>query len=244
MLKTADIAGMIDHALLRPDITKQQVADGCAIARQCGCAAVCVRPCDVHTAIQELEGSDVNVGSVVGFPHGGNPTGVKVLEAEMCIAYGCRELDMVLNIGRMKSGEYDQVEHDIRAVCDFAHNKDVIVKVIFENAYLTDDEIAMAAQISERSGADYIKTATGFAAHGALLKDLRIMRANCSERVKIKAAGGIRTLNDVLTALGAGCSRIGASATQAIVAEAMKAEQEGTLCIPKELTGLKLTSQY
>ena len=240
MLRAQDIAKMIDHALLRPDMTAEEVRAGCQIARQYECRTVCIKPCDVAIAVEELAESDVSVSTVIGFPHGSNLTAVKVLESEMAILQGCKELDMVLNIGRLVGGDYDYVEHDIRTVCETAHKRGAIVKVIFENAYLSADQIAQAAQIAEQAGADYIKTSTGFGPHGALLEDLRIMKGNVSDKVKLKAAGGVRTLDDALAALAAGCTRIGASATAKIVDEARRLESEGRLEIPAEPTGLAI----
>jgi deoxyribose-phosphate aldolase len=226
------IAKMIDHSLLRPDMTRQEVEDGCRLAMEYECATVCVKPCDVEVAMKILRGTDVLVTTVVGFPHGSNLTQVKVLEAELAINQGCKEIDMVLNYGRLKSGDPDLVKEDVRRVCEYAHSKGVIVKVIFENANLTDDEKISACKICEEAGADFIKTSTGYASSGATIHDLVLMRKNCSDKVRIKAAGGVRTLDAALMVRAVGTERFGATATKAIVNEAKTRETAGTLCIP------------
>jgi len=235
-----DIAKMIDHSLLRPDMTKQEVIDGCLLAKEYDCATVCVKPCDVDVAMDILKDTDVLVTTVIGFPHGGNLTDAKVLESELAIGQGCKELDMVLNYGRLKSGDYDLVENDVRAVCDAAHQKGVIVKVILENFCLTDDEKVKACQICESAGADFVKTSTGYAAGGATIHDLKLMRSTCSDKVRIKAAGGVRTLDAALSVRAVGGVRFGATATKVIVEDARKREKEGTLKLPDEVHELTL----
>jgi len=235
---STDIAKMIDHSLLRPDMTRQEVIEGCLLAKEYGCASVCVKPCDVELAMEILNDTDVPVTTVIGFPHGSSLTEVKVMEAEIAIRQGCRELDMVLNYGRLKSGDYDFVETDIRAVCDVSHRSNVIVKVIFENFCLTDDEKVIACQICERAGADFVKTSTGFAGGGATLSDLKLMRLNCSDKVRIKAAGGVRTLDGALAVRSVGCVRLGATATKKIIDEARLREKDGNLKIPEDIQEL------
>lgn len=230
-----DIAKMIDHSLLKPELTMEQIAEGCRLARQYGCASVCVRPGDVELAKGILEGSDVLLTTVIGFPHGSNLTQVKVLEAKIACEQGCREIDMVLNIGRLKSHDYDYVQNDIKAVCDEAHAYGVIVKVILENAYLTDEEKIMACRLCAQAGADFVKTSTGCAPGGATVHDLTLMRQNTPDTMRIKAAGGVRTLDAALMVRKAGGSRFGATATKAICDEAAKREREGTLELPAEL---------
>jgi len=237
-----EISKMIDHSLLKPDMTRQEVEKGCLVAKEYDCATVCVKPCDVAVAKEVLRGSGVLVTTVVGFPHGHHLTEIKVREAEIAVAQGCEELDLVLNIGRLKSGDLDLVEGDIRAVCDVAHPKGVIVKVILENAYLTDDEKKTACELCERAGADFVKTSTGYAKSGATIHDLRLMRGACSEKVRIKAAGGVRTLDGALAVRAVGCTRFGATATQKIVEEARQREKDGTLKIPDSVQ--ELSSGY
>jgi deoxyribose-phosphate aldolase len=164
---------------------------------------------------------------VVGFPHGSNLTEIKVAEALKAMEDGALELDMVLNIGQLRSGKHDFVRDDIKAVCDAAHARGVKVKVIFENAYLTDEEKVIACQLSEAAGADWVKTSTGFAPSGATLDDLRLMRANVSEKVQVKAAGGVRTLSALLDVTDAGVTRCGATAT-ATMLDDFKRMKEGT----------------
>jgi deoxyribose-phosphate aldolase len=230
-----DIAKMIDHSLLKPQMTRREVEEGCALAKEYDCASVCVKPCDVETAYGILKGSDVIVSTVIGFPHGSHLTEVKVTEAEIAIDQGCKELDMVLNIGRLKSGEYDYVEKDIKAVCDVARRRGVKVKVIFENYYLTDEEKIKACGIAERAGASWVKTSTGYADGGATIHDLKLMRANCSPCVQVKAAGGVRTLDAALAVRAVGGTRFGATATKKILDEARQREADGTLRLPDEV---------
>lgn len=237
-LTTRDIAKMIDHSLLRPQLTREQVIEGCRLAKEYDVASVCVKPCDVEVAMQELRGTDVLVTTVIGFPHGAHKTETKVYEAELAIKEGCVELDMVLNIGRLLSREFDYVEKDIKAVVDVAHRHGVIVKVILENCYLTDELKEIACKICERAGADFVKTSTGFGTGGATIADLKLMRRTCSSKVRVKAAGGVRTLDAALSVRAAGAVRFGATATKAILDEAKKREAAGTLeelDEPKEL---------
>jgi deoxyribose-phosphate aldolase len=228
-LTSRDIAQMIDHSLLRPELTKEQVIEGCRLAKEYSVASVCVKPCDVALAREELTGSDVINTTVIGFPHGASKTSVKVFEAEEALNDGAVELDMVLNIGRLLSGELSYVEQDIKAVVEVAHAKGAIVKVILENYYLTDDLKVTACRICEGAGADFVKTSTGFAGGGATIEDLKLMRLTCSPHVRIKAAGGVRTLDKALEVRSVGVVRFGATATKAIVDEAVKREKEGTL---------------
>ena len=237
-----EIAKMIDHSLLKPEMTRQDVEEGCRLAKEYGCASVCVKPCDVVTAAEILKGSDVLVSTVIGFPHGHHLTEIKLMEADKAIDQGCVELDFVLNIGRFKSGEYDFVEEELRKVCEASHKRGAIVKVILENAYLTDEEKRKACEISERAGADFVKTSTGYAKTGATIHDLKIMRETCSAKVRVKAAGGVRTLDSALAARAVGCARFGATATKPIMEEAFKREKEGTLRLPDSVE--ELTSGY
>jgi deoxyribose-phosphate aldolase len=229
MLKATDIANMIDHSLLKPQLTTQDVIEGCAIAKKYKVASVCVKPCDIVTTKKELEGTDVLVTTVIGFPHGAHTTATKVFEAGEAIKDGAVELDMVLNIGRLLSGDLDYIEQDIRAVVNLAHAKNTVVKVILENCYLTDEQKVKACQIAEQAGADFVKTSTGFGTSGATLEDLALMRKTCSSKVRIKAAGGVRTLDSAIDVRKVGTDRFGATATIAIMEEAYRREKEGTL---------------
>ena len=213
------LAKVIDHSLLRPDLTENDVVAGCALAHLYHVATVCVKPCHVKLAVEMLEESDVIVSTVVGFPHGSNLTVIKVAEAEMAIGDGARELDLVLNIGQLRSGRYEYVKEDIKAVCDVAHARGAKVKVILENAYLTDEEKVIACRLCEEAGADWVKTSTGFAPGGATLADLRLMRQTVSDKIQVKAAGGVRTLDAILPVIDIGCTRVGATATTTILDE-------------------------
>jgi len=216
-LTERDIAKMIDHSLLRPELDDAFIEAGCALAAKYDVASVCCRPADVVRAASLLRGTDVHVGATIGFPHGNHATESKVFEARRALADGATELDMVLQIGALKSGRDADVEADIRAVVEVAHVAGAIVKVIFENAYLTDDEKIRACRCSEAAGADFVKTSTGFAPGGATHDDLRLMRANTSPHIRVKAAGGVRTLDALLAVRELGVSRIGATATESII---------------------------
>lgn len=220
------LANVIDHSLLRPELTEADVIAGCELAARYHVATVCVKPCHVTLAKEQLKDSDVIVSTVVGFPHGSNLTEIKVAEAEKAMDEGALELDMVLNIGQLRSGKNDFVREDIKAVCDAANPRGVKVKVIFENSYLTDEEKITACKLSETAGADWVKTSTGFASGGATLEDLRLMRANVSEKVSVKAAGGVRTLPALLDVIDAGANRCGATATATIL-DNFKAQLKG-----------------
>ena len=206
-----DLAAMIDHSLLKPELTTKEIVDGCGLADLYRVVSVCVRPCDVSLAAGELADSDVVVGTVVGFPHGDVATATKVFEARRALDDGAVELDMVLNIGWLRGGELDRVEADIRAVVEVSG--DALVKVIFENHFLDDHQIVAACKVSEAAGANFVKTSTGYAPTGATLSDLRLMRASVSPAVQVKAAAGVRTLDDLLAVREAGANRSGATQT-------------------------------
>ena len=213
------LAKVIDHSLLRPELTAQDTIAGCKLADEYHVATVCVKPCYVKLAAEMLKNSDVRVTTVIGFPHGSSVTAIKVAEAAQAIKDGAVELDMVQNIGELRSGHEEYVYEDIKAVCDLAHSQGVKVKVILENAYLTDEQKVRACQLAERAGADWVKTSTGYAPTGATIEDIRLMRKSVSERVQVKAAGGVRTLDALLAAIDAGITRCGATATKVILDE-------------------------
>lgn len=217
MVTYDEIAGMIDHSLLNPILTDKDIEDGCRTADACRVASVCVRPCDVRLAAGILKTSPVRVTTVIGFPHGTTTTAAKVHEAEEAIANGAVELDVVLNIGKLKSHDYDFVHADLAAVTGAAHARGVIVKVIFENCYLDDEEKIAACRIANDVGVDYVKTSTGFGTGGAEDRDLKLMREHTLPSIQLKAAGGIRTLERVIEVRKLGCSRIGATATVGIL---------------------------
>ena len=223
------LAKTIDHSLLRPELTESDVIAGCQLAHRYHVASVCVKPCHVQLAVEQLKDSDVAVGTVVGFPHGSQTTAVKVYEAREAIANGAVELDMVMNIGEFRSGHFDFVRADIRAVVEAARDEQrnrglekILVKVILENAYLTDEQKAQACRLVEEAGADFVKTSTGFAPSGATLEDLRLMRASVSPHIQVKAAGGVRTLDALLDVIDTGTTRVGATVTAAILDEFKK----------------------
>jgi deoxyribose-phosphate aldolase len=209
----ADLAKMIDHSLLKPNMTDTDIKEGCAIAKKYDVASVCVRPSDVLYAAQLLKGTTVAVSTVIGFPHGTTTTLSKVTEAQEAINNGCVELDMVLNIGKLRSGEFEYVKREIAAVVNVAHAASVKVKVIFENCYLTKEEIKKATLICNEMNADWVKTSTGYGTSGALDEDLNIMRENMKPGVQLKAAGGVRTLERLIEVKELGCTRAGATAT-------------------------------
>jgi deoxyribose-phosphate aldolase len=209
------LAGTIDHSLLKPMLTTDDVVGGCKLAADYEVVSVCVRPADVPLAAAELDGTGVAVGTVISFPHGDSATSIKVAEAEQAMADGAVELDMVLNIGWLLSGRDEEVRADIAAVVEASGAS--LVKVIFENAYLTNEQKITACHLSESAGADYVKTSTGYAPTGATIEDLRLMRENVGPSVKIKAAHGVRTLDALLAVIEAGADRCGATATAAIL---------------------------
>lgn len=217
-LTREQLAKTIDHSLLRPELSDEEVQAGVELAERHHVASVCVKPYHVRLAAELLVGSDVRVGTVVGFPHGCQTTAVKAFEAREAVADGAVELDMVINIGKLRSGDDDYVREDIRAVVEAAGER-AIVKVILENAYLTEEEKVRACRLAEEAGAAFVKTSTGFAPSGYSLADLRLMRASVSPHVQIKAAHGLRTLDAVLEAIQAGATRVGATATEHILRE-------------------------
>ncbi|MCJ7811943.1 deoxyribose-phosphate aldolase [bacterium] len=212
-----EIAQMMDHSLLRPELTEDDIKKGCEIAKKYQVASVCCSPFSVSLVKKYLEGSSVKVTTVVGFPFGYSKTETKIFETEQAIDDGAVEVDMVLNISKLKSLDFEYVKNDIKEVVDAAHKRNVLVKVILENYYLTDELKKKACTICDEVGADWVKTSTGFAAGGATLEDLHLMRKAVSDKVQIKAAGGIRDLDMAVQVKEAGCSRFGATATVQIL---------------------------
>ena len=221
-----DIAKMIDHSLLKPEMTADDIRKGCEVAKKYGVATVCCSPWALPLVAMLLKGTDIKSTTVIGFPHGYNKTETKVFEAEQAIKDGALELDMVLNICKLKSGDFDYVRNDIKAVVDTAHKNKVFVKVIFENFYLTDELKKIACRLCEDAGADWVKTSTGFAGGGATIEDLKLMRKAVSKKVQVKAAGGVRDLDMALKVREVGCTRFGATATAAIMEECFKRRQK------------------
>jgi deoxyribose-phosphate aldolase len=211
------MAKTIDHSLLRPELDDAFIIDGCELAARYDVASVCVRPVDVVRAAGLLAGTDVAVGTVIGFPHGSSTTATKAFEARRALDDGAIELDMVIDIGALRSGRDGDVEADIRAVVEVAHGRGAIVKVILENAYLNDDEKVRGCRLTEAAGAEFVKTSTGFAPTGATHEDLALMRRSVSPHVQVKAAGGVRTLDALLAVMDLGVTRVGATATSTIL---------------------------
>jgi deoxyribose-phosphate aldolase len=254
-----ELAKMIDHSLLHPTMTDRELEEGCRVAAEYDVASVCIKPYYVKRAAELLKGTTVKVGAVVGFPHGGSTTEVKRYETEMACRDGATEIDMVINIGKALGGDWAFVENDIKTVCEEAHQRGARVKVIFENDYLSqggaglggDDFKRKLCQICERAGADWVKTSTGYGFVkgpdgrygylGATEADLRLMRASVSDKVQVKAAGGVRDLDALIQVRDLGVSRCGASATVAMLDEYKKraaAEKAGTAAGPGGKTSL------
>ena len=213
------LAGMIDHTNLRPEATREQINRLCDEARELGFAAVVVNPCYVTLAHSRLEESKVKVATVVGFPLGATLTSVKRFEAEEALQLGAGEIDMVLNIGALKSGERDLVLSDIHSAAEATHAHGGLLKVILETGLLTDDEKKMACEISVEAKADFVKTSTGFLGGGATVADVALMRRIVGTAVGVKASGGIRTADDAKAMIAAGANRIGTSSGVSIIRE-------------------------
>jgi len=213
------IAGMIDHSLLNPTLTDEELEAGCLLARRLKVVSVCVKPYFVSRAVGLLYGSGVRVGTTIGFPHGGHTTAAKRQEARDACENGAVELDMVVNIGMVLSEDWEYVEDDIKAVLEVAREHSAILKVIFENCYLEDRHKIKLCQICSELGVDFVKTSTGYGSGGATDEDIVLMRKHCPPSVQVKAAGGIRSLERALRVRALGCTRIGATATEKILAE-------------------------
>lgn len=222
------MAARIDHAILKPELTRADVAAELGIARRWGVFSVCVRPSDVAYSVSALAGSGVLSGTVIGFPHGTTTTAAKVAESVQAIEDGARELDMVLHIGRLRSGDTAYVEQDIRAVVEIAREHDALVKVILETVFLSDAQIVAGSQAAERAGAAFVKTSTGFAGGGATMHDLALMRSAVSGGMRIKASGGVRGLDTVLEMLAIGVDRFGTSATATILGDVERLAATGS----------------
>ena len=210
-LKKKQLAKMIDHTLLKPYAMRKDIVRICDEAKKYSFAAVCIHPIHVHLASELLRGSGVKVDTVIGFPLGANTPKAKAYEAELAIADGAEELDMVINIGALKSGDFHLVRKDIVAVLTTARKGNATLKVIIEACYLTDEEKVKVCQIILDSGCDFVKTSTGFGDYGAKVEDVKLLRKISGSQMGVKAAGGIRTYADALKMINAGASRLGAS---------------------------------
>ena len=229
----SEIARLIDHSLLHPTLTDRELRTGCELAKRYHVASVCVKPCAVRLAAKVLAGSDVAVGTVVGFPHGNSTVEIKVAEAERACDDGAKELDVVVNIGKVLSRDWEYVDGEVGALAEVAKQREAVLKIIFENDYLTDDALKLRlCEICTKHAVDFVKTSTGYGFvkqpgggynyRGATDHDLELMRKSCPARVQVKAAGGVRTLDDVLRVKALGVTRIGASATETILEEAKR----------------------
>jgi deoxyribose-phosphate aldolase len=214
-----DIAKMIDHSLLNPVLTDEELEKGCRLALDCDVASVCIMPYYLKRCAEVLAGGTVKAGTTIGFPHGGHTTAVKLAEAEQALDDGGQELDMVVNISKVLSGDWDYVRADIRAVIEAAHARGRKVKVIFENCYLQDAHKIRLCEICGELRADWVKTSTGYGSGGATTEDLTLMRAHSPAHVQVKAAGGVRTLDRLLEVRALGVTRVGASRTADILTE-------------------------
>ena len=237
MTKVSELAKMIDHSILNPVMTDNDLKRECDVAKKYDVASVCVKPYAVKQAAELLKGSDVLVGCVIGFPHGNSATSVKVFETDQACRDGAVEIDMVINIGKALQGDWDYVENEIRDVTEASHRHKAIVKVIFETDFVTKDEDKVRlCEICTKVGADFVKTSTGFGYvkqpngdfnyKGATIHDIELMRKHSGPKVQVKCAGGVRTLDDLLKMKAAGATRSGATATAVMLEEANKRSGE------------------
>lgn len=233
MGKVLELAKMIDHSILHPTLTDKDLEEGCALAKEYNVASVCVKPYAVARAAELLKGSDVIVGCVIGFPHGNSTIHVKVFETEQAISDGAKEIDMVVNNGKVLQNDWEYVEKELKAITDACHKGGAVVKVIFENDFLPDDSYKIKlCEICTKVGADYVKTSSGFGFvkqangdynyTGATIEDLKLMREHSGANVNVKAAGGVRTLDQLIEVQATGAKRCGATATKAMLDEAKK----------------------
>lgn len=214
-----DISKMIDHSMLQPKMTVDDFESGIDLAKAYDTGSVCIMPYYLKRCAEKLAGTSVKASTTIGFPHGGHTTAIKAAEAAQAIADGCHELDMVVNISKVLSGDWDYVTTDIKAVIDVAHAANQKVKVIFENCYLTNDQKIRLCEICSELKADWVKTSTGYGTEGATIEDLKLMRAHSADQVQVKAAGGVRTFEKLLEVRALGVSRIGTSGGKSILDE-------------------------
>jgi len=230
------MAKMIDHSLLNPILTVADLEAGCRLALSYNVASVCIMPYYLKRCAELLHGSTVKASTTIGFPHGGNTTAIKLAEAKQAIADGCEELDMVVNISQVLSGQWDYVREDIRAVIDVAHAAGQKVKVIFENCYLKDEHKIRLCEICGDLRADWVKTSTGYGTGGATHDDLKLMRQHSPATVQVKAAGGVRDLDGLLAVRELGVTRCGASRTADMLNECRKRLNLEPITVPTVAT--------
>jgi deoxyribose-phosphate aldolase len=250
MITYLDLAKMIDHSLLHPTMTDNDIREGCEIAKKYNVASVCLKPYSVKMAKELLKGSDVKVGSVIGFPHGNNTTELKIAETEKSCDDGAVEIDMVINIGKALGEEWDYVKNEIKAVNDMTVSKGAILKVIFENDYLQDEHITKLCEICNKIKVAFVKTSSGYgfvkqengmySYKGATIPHLKLMRKVTDSDIEVKAAGGVRTLRDLLKVRSIGVTRVGATATSAMMEDA-KAILDSGRKLEDVLTNTNLT---
>ena len=214
-----DVALMVDHSLLRPQLTRAEVSEGLELAKRYGVAAATMRPCDIDLAVRTLEGSSVKPGSVAGFPHGSQNTATKLFETGDLLGRGAREIDVVIAISRLLSRDLDYVQAELDQMSELCHQKGAILKVIFENAYLTDEFKILACECCAKAAVDFVKTSTGFAPSGYTIDDLKLMRKHSPAHIAVKAASGLKTLDQVLEVRKLGVTRVGLTSTAAVLDE-------------------------
>ena len=213
------VAKMIDHSLVRPQLTDEQVVEGLKLAKRYDVISVSVRPTDIDLAVRTLQGASVKAGSVSGFPHGSQNTATKLYETRDLLRRGAREIDMVIAISKLLSREFQYVQTELSQMAELCHKEGALLKVILENAYLTDELKIIACRCCERAEVDFVKTSTGFAPSGYTIEDVRLMRKYLPAEIGVKAASGLRTVDQVLEAYAEGCTRIGTTSTAAILDE-------------------------
>jgi deoxyribose-phosphate aldolase len=218
----SQIAKMIDHSLLNQVLTDQELEAGCRLARDYDVASACIKPYYLKRCAELLAGSTVATSTVIGFPHGGNTTAIKLAEAQQALRDGGAELDMVVNIGKVLSEDWAYVQQDIQVVANAAHQAGAIVKLIFENCFLQEKHKIRLCEICVETGVDFAKTSTGYGSGGATLEDLKLMRAHLPPHIRVKAAGGVRTLDALLEVRAIGVARAGATQTAKILDECKK----------------------
>jgi deoxyribose-phosphate aldolase len=216
------IAKMIDHSLLKPTLTAKELEDGCQLARRYDVASVCILPYGLKRCAEVLRGSTVKASTTIGFPHGGHTTAVKLAEAKQALDDGGQELDTVVNISQVLSGNWDYVRQELAQLTELVHKRGQKIKIIFENCYLQDEHKVRLCQVCGEIGVDWVKTSTGFGTGGATHEDLKLMRRHSPPRVQVKAAGGVRTLDALLEVRALGVTRVGATATVVILDECKK----------------------
>jgi len=214
-----DFAQLIDHSLVRPELSDEQVVEGLELAKRYGVASVSVRPCDIDLAVRTLEGSPVKAGSVSGFPHGSQNTATKLYETRDLLRRGAKEIDMAIAISKLISREFQHVQMELLQMSELCHKEGALLKVILETGYLNEEQTIIACRCCERAEVDFVRTSTGFGPRGCTIEDVKLMRKHVPEEIGVKAAGGLRTVDQVLEVYGLGCTRIGTTSTTVILDE-------------------------